>query len=269
MRISKSGTYYGKRSLEIKTPQFIISEYDYLEQSTPWHFHEMPYFMYVLKGNMFDINKKRKALCPPGSFLFHNWQDPHLNSKNTSEARGFHIEFSRDWYKKTQLSTCLWEGSGFLENPRLHHLLGQLYYEFRCNDISSKLSIELLLFQLCQNVEKEQRLEKSKKPKWIDDLKDLLNCQVENLTLANLSETLGVHPVHLSRSIPKYFSTTLGDYIRQQKTKKALTHILNSEYSLAEIAYISGFADQSHFIRCFKRYMGTTPGSFRQKFSKG
>jgi len=269
LKISKNGAYYGKRSSEIRTSQYIISEYDYLEKSTPWHFHESPYFMYVLEGNMLDVNKKRKALCPTGSFLFHNWQDPHFNQKNTSTARGFHIEFSRDWYKENQWDTSLWEGSALLENPRLHHLLGQLYYEFRCNDASSPLSIELLVLQLCENVEKDQQLEKSKKPKWIDDLKEVLNDQTEDLTLSHLSKTLGVHPVHLSRSIPKYFSTTLGDYIRQQKIKKALAYILDTKYSLTEIAYSSGFADQSHFIRCFKRYMGTTPGSFRQKFSKG
>ena len=211
--------------------------------------------------------QKAKVTLPCRKLSFS--QDPHLNSKNSNTARGFHIEFSRDWYQKSQLNIALWEGSGFLENPRLHHLLGQIYYEFRTNDISSKLSIELLLLQLCENVEIEQKYEKSKKPKWIDDLKDLLNYPPNNLSLTSLSGTLGVHPVHLSRSIPKYLSTTLGDYIRQQKTKKALVHILNRDFSLAEVAYISGFADQSHFNRCFKRYLGTTPGSYRQKLSKG
>ena len=164
MKISKSGSYYGEKSFEIRTSQFIISEYDYLEKSTPWHFHENPYFMYVIEGNMLDINKKQKSICPAGSFLFHNWQDPHLNKKESYSARGFHIEFNRNWYKERKLDLTLWEGSTLLFNPKLHHLLGQLYYEFKCNDSSSLLSIELLLLQLCEHLEKDYVDEPAPKP---------------------------------------------------------------------------------------------------------
>ncbi len=50
----------------------IFSEYDYISAKTDWHFHENPYFMYALQGNLYDINKKQKMLCPSGSFLLHN-----------------------------------------------------------------------------------------------------------------------------------------------------------------------------------------------------
>jgi len=36
-------------------------------------------------------------------------------------------------------------------------------------------------------------------------------------------------------------------------------------YNLTEIGYDSGFADQSHFIRSFKRYTGKTPKEFQQQ----
>ena len=38
-------------------------------------------------------------------------------------------------------------------------------------------------------------------------------------------------------------------------------------YNLTEIGYDSGFADQSHFIRSFKRYTGKTPKEFQQQIS--
>lgn len=265
MEISSNGTYYGERKNELRQNGFILSEYDYLEPSTPWHFHENPYFMYVLKGNMFDINKKNKVGCPAGSLVFHNWQEPHLNTKASSAARGFHIEFDRNWFAQRRLDIGLWEGSQLIQTPRLHHILAQLYYEFRNNDTASALSIELLLLQLCEGLDRRYKVNTRTNPRWISDLKSLLNEDLDNVSLDNLSSTLGIHPVHLSRSFPKYFSSTLGDYIRQLKVKKALSLLLIEEYSLTEVAFLAGFADQSHFIRCFKRYMGVTPLKFKTK----
>ena len=39
--------------------------------------------------------------------------------------------------------------------------------------------------------------------------------------------------------------------------------IAGGDRPLAEIAAEAGFADQSHFTRLFRRYLGTTPGRFR------
>jgi len=36
---------------------------------------------------------------------------------------------------------------------------------------------------------------------------------------------------------------------------------------LSSIAYATGYADQSHFTRHFKRAMGVTPGRYRQLVS--
>jgi AraC family transcriptional regulator len=65
--------------------------------------------------------------------------------------------------------------------------------------------------------------------------------------------------------MPKYLKTTLGDYVRQQKIKVAVVHLVNSKLSLTEIAYASEFSDQSHFIKVFKMYIGMTPSQFRNK----
>lgn len=75
MKILTTGQYYGAKQSEIDFTGVILSEYDYLATNTDWHEHENPYFMYVLKGNLFDINKKSKVHCEAGSFIFHNWQE--------------------------------------------------------------------------------------------------------------------------------------------------------------------------------------------------
>ena len=36
-----------------------------------------------------------------------------------------------------------------------------------------------------------------------------------------------------------------------------------SEYDLVEVAFLTGFSDQSTFSRAFKRWCGQTPGDYR------
>jgi hypothetical protein len=111
-----------------------------------------------------------------------------------------------------------------------------------------------------------------KVPDWARELKELIQDQIDtNLTLSlkEISETLHVHPTYLSREFSKYFdNVSFGDYIRKLRIEKA-THLLEtSTHSLSEIAYLTGFSDQSHFNRVFKQHMGKSPSVFRKKLSK-
>lgn len=265
MKILTKGNYYGNMRSEIRVNGIVLSEYNYEARETDWHFHENPYFMYVIQGNMYDINKKQKTACVSGDLLFHNWQDPHQNTRESKSARGFHMEFERNWFDDKRWDIDLWEGSRVLENPEIHHLLAQLYCEFKSQDSFSSVAIELLLLRLCECLSAPTF--ETKEPSWVPRLKELLHDGETPISLESLSQDLDVHPVHLSRAIPRYLSTNLGDYLRQQKVKMSLGYLMGSEFSLTEIGYICGFSDQSHFIRTFKRYFGITPSAFRRKLS--
>lgn len=268
MRILAKGEYYGEKRLEMDNKGIILSEYNYHMPKTGWHYHENPYFMYVMEGNIYDINKKRKTTCPSGSLLLHNWNEIHCNIKESNFARGFHIEFERKWFDQKKLDINLWEGSQMIENPAMHHLLGKIYFEFKCQDEFSEISIDLLLLQLCETSIAKNSIPYRNPPSWLTPLKEILHENGgEQLSLQYLSDKLGVHPVHLSRTIPKYFSATLGSYLRQQKIKTALGYLFYPKYSLTEIAYLCGFSDQSHFTRTFRSYFSITPKEFRSRLS--
>lgn len=268
MKILKTGNYYGELNSKFNSNGILFSEYSYSIPRTDWHFHENPYFMYVLHGNLYDVNKKKTTLCPPGSFLFYNWNEAHYNAKESALARGFHIEFERSWFEKNNLNLDFWEGNKKINDPRLHLLLGKLYSEFKTQDAYSALDTEILLFQLCENIGKYQNREISTRPDWLSKLLEIIEEDDSKLNLQSLSKELDIHPVHLSRAIPKYFSTTLGDYLRKNKIKKAIKLLMQKEDQLVDIAYECGFSDHSHFSRTFKSYMGMSPRDFRKKISE-
>jgi AraC-like DNA-binding protein len=117
-----------------------------------------------------------------------------------------------------------------------------------------------------------QKARTKKVPAWAKELKEIIQDQIDtNLTLSlrEISQSLNVHPAYLSREFSKYFNDlTFGDYIRKLRIEKATTLLKDSKYSLAEIAYLTGFSDQSHFTRIFKKYTGKSPAAYKKGIKK-
>lgn len=113
---------------------------------------------------------------------------------------------------------------------------------------------------------------KRKPPAWVKELKLMIQDQIDmNLTLSltNLAESVNINPTYVSRSFARYFDDlSFGEYIRKQRIDKAVQLLESTRYSLTEIAYLTGFSDQSHFTRIFKKQMGLLPSEFR-KSGKG
>ena len=117
-----------------------------------------------------------------------------------------------------------------------------------------------------------QNNSKKKIPAWAKELKEIIQDQIDtNLTLSlkEISKGLDVNPSYLSREFSKYFENlSFGEYIRKLRIEKAMQLMKTSTYSLTEIAYLTGFSDQSHFTRIFKKHSGKNPSIFRKGLKK-
>jgi YesN/AraC family two-component response regulator len=109
-----------------------------------------------------------------------------------------------------------------------------------------------------------------KTPPWVQELKQIIQDQIDsNITLGEISKSLEINPSYLSREFSKHFdSLSFGDYIRKSRIEKAIKLIEQNELSLTEIAYLTGFSDQSHFTRIFKQHVGTSPSTYRKEWKK-
>jgi len=56
----------------------------------------------------------------------------------------------------------------------------------------------------------------------------------------------------------------IGEYVHRMRVRAACEQMLAPQRSLAEISLATGFADQSHFTRVFRRVTGMSPGAFRK-----
>ncbi|MGN6439930.1 MAG: chromate resistance protein ChrB domain-containing protein [Agriterribacter sp.] len=107
-------------------------------------------------------------------------------------------------------------------------------------------------------------------PAWAKKLRELIQDHIDtSLTLKELSKDLDVNPSYLSRKFSKHFDNlSFGEYIRKQRIEKAIELMAVSHYSLTDIAYFTGFSDQSHFTRIFRKHTGVNPSEYRKKITK-
>jgi transcriptional regulator GlxA family with amidase domain len=52
-------------------------------------------------------------------------------------------------------------------------------------------------------------------------------------------------------------------YLAAQRIERAKQLLRSTSLTPSEVALSTGFADQSHFTKVFRRIAGTTPGRFR------
>ncbi|HYC85832.1 MAG TPA: helix-turn-helix domain-containing protein, partial [Chryseosolibacter sp.] len=133
-------------------------------------------------------------------------------------------------------------------------------------------SEEQLLMDVFNKYLKQQTKDNKRIPRWARELREIIQDQIDTnlaLSLKEISKGLNLHPAYLSRAFSKYFDNlSFGEYIRKLRIEKAIQLLENSDYPLADIAYLTGFSDQSHFIRIFKKHTGMPPSIYRKQRQK-
>ncbi len=84
-----------------------------------------------------------------------------------------------------------------------------------------------------------------------------------NILLEDLATVTGVNASRLHRQFKKATGQPLHQYVMGQRVKRARELLSSSKLSVAEIAYVTGFADQSHLTRVMRQHTGLTPKAFR------
>lgn len=130
--------------------------------------------------------------------------------------------------------------------------------------------VEQLLLQVYDQFLKQKKGQKT--PQWAKALREMIQDQLDtNLTMSlrEVSQELEINPAYLSREFSKHFDNlSFGDYMRNARIEKARQLIETTGHSLTEIAYLTGFSDQSHFNRIFKKHTGESPSLYRKSLKR-
>ncbi len=81
--------------------------------------------------------------------------------------------------------------------------------------------------------------------------------------IEDMAQRMGISPYHMIRQFKAAFGLTPHQFLIQCRVRRA-QQLLGEGKSVIEAAYATGFCDQSHFDRCFRRIVRLTPSEYKQ-----
>ena len=85
------------------------------------------------------------------------------------------------------------------------------------------------------------------------------------LTIERLAREVGLSPAHFARAFKQTMGRAPHQYLLALRLERARRLLETTQATLSDIAQRTGFADQAHFTRLFKRVFGTTPGALARR----
>jgi AraC-like DNA-binding protein len=87
-----------------------------------------------------------------------------------------------------------------------------------------------------------------------------------NIKMGDVANQVQMTENTFSRFFQKQSFRSFSDFLTDLRLGKACKLILESDKTISEIGYLSGFNNLANFNRLFKKYRGFTPNEFRKKY---
>ncbi len=247
-----------------KIPFFELRYVKNIPACTKMHLHEELTLTIIKEGSLKIIFNEKSFDLLPNDIVIINEQIPHCATINKKSYDGYVLYLNKKFLLRNSLQFSL-----------AYELIQDktIYDEFLllCTCLldknSSILEKEEKLFNFCFLTfpqENKDFLEKKTEENLANKIKNYLDINyLEDLSLEELSLEFGVSIVHLIRVFKNDFGLPIHSYILNKKVHKA-KELLDTNISMVEVAQNSGFFDQSHLNRSFKRVFQLTPKQFKK-----
>lgn len=86
----------------------------------------------------------------------------------------------------------------------------------------------------------------------------------EQLTVSNICKDLYMSKTGLYTIARDMFGMGISDYVREKRIERGKRFLAETDLSITQIAYETGFSDANYFTRVFKTEVGTSPRAYRE-----
>ncbi len=265
----------------------IIEDAKFLEglSSYATHSHNCYEIIYIKEGNLsINISDKQYDVKAP-SLIFVSKLEQHSLSVKGNAYKRYYLCISpilagnmiRDYSLLTVLSNRPEDFCHILDvslvEKQMDKIFSDLIFEHEnqlpySTERQTSLLLELLItiYRLNPNLFSNEN-DKSISVIWKIQCRLEQNCN-EHFTLASLAEEYHMSTCYLSHLFKKVTGYPLMQYLTMCRLSLARQLLSESNLSITDIVYNTGFSDSSNFARLFKREMNLTPKEFRRKYKK-
>ena len=222
------------------------------------HEHHMTHICVVLDGGFIERDKR-------------SWRDVAPGTVRVSGGARHDIDFSPNG------ATCLvleiddppfggLSAARFIEkDARLGAIARQIGHSTTKRDPAARIHTDNLTTEFLAQIVRRLNGKTTTPPPWLERIRDLIHDNTGSTSVEDLAREAGVHRVHLARTFRDHYGVPVTRYARQVRVQSALTLLATGSISLSQLAFETGFADQSHLTREVRAAVGATPGAIRSR----
>jgi AraC family transcriptional regulator len=260
----------GARLDALSTGGFSVTDARYDEPHTlPPHAHQRSVVVFVLGGLVRERFGSRLEDCARGTALTIPAGHSHSETFTNRPTHGLIVEIGDDKACALRLGSTGLCRHAAIRGHQIAALGDALYREFRSPDDATPLAVDGLLLQLAAAATRDGRRPPPIRPRWLVSVTDAIRAELKApLRIADLAHDAGVHPVYLARAFRRHYGCSPADFIRRLRVDAARTALAGTDLPISAVARLTGFADQSHLTRIFRRAVGTSPGCYRRELRR-
>jgi AraC family transcriptional regulator len=257
---------FGVTRREVNAGDFLLTESEYAPGlRTQAHAHSMTSLVFGLSGGLEQVHGSRSGDLEPRTLLVLPRNVVHSDQVGAMGCSCLFVSIGPGKLETIKRYTPVLESVRFATGDRIGSIAKAIYHESWTHDSVRGLAVEGLVYGLLASLSREPAPRNERNAPWLSRLHDRLAAECTRpLILADLAREAGVHPIYLARAFAREYGISLSRFIRTRRIEWAMDQLRQSNDTIGEIALAAGFFDQSHFTRCFKRTVGTTPARFRQ-----
>lgn len=266
-----------------RLPAKIVEHKNYGKVCIPNHWHKSLEMTYVLKYSHCEISVNgRKHILKENNIVLINSGEIHgvesqpVKLENTIIGISIIIDykFLKENYENfDNIVFVLDENKKELELMKDKFKEIMKIYDSKENNEFYYIKVISLIYEiiylLFHNFMEEKKLSSViKTQKHIDRLKKITQYINENyreaITLEEVAYYFGLSREHLARNFKKYMDITFKEYLTSVRLYNANKELMNTDYSVLQIALDNGFPDARSFINKFKEVYNETPNKYRK-----
>ncbi|WP_262113998.1 AraC family transcriptional regulator [Aeromonas sp. Marseille-Q5825] len=228
----------------------------------------------ITGGHSHYLNQRSLQEVGPGSLVLMNPEEVHACNPIADQPWSYLMFYlDTDWLRSQQEEAGL--GSEFRpfdmtasRDPLLYQGLQHLHHQLvkAPDPLAREVACHLFSRQLLARLTPARWDDRP--PQHLQRAAELMqDDSASPLSLSQLSAVAGLTPSHFVRAFSHHYGMTPHAYLLDRRIRHART-LLKQGQPLAEVALASGFADQAHFQRQFKRRVATTPGQYRTQLAR-
>ena len=246
------------------------------------HWHEDIEFLYVIEGTMEYVVNGEAIHLKAGEGIFVNSKRIHSNQSKKGEMCVFYCAIIHPSY------LC---ASTYIEQKYVAPLLGSNSFDYLLlnrqdwtkqiiDDIehlfetsdTKTLEIEILevSFRILRYLYSNTNLSGVQNPPpsiHVNTFKSMMlfiqEHYMEKISLEEIADAGNVGKTLCAKLFKKYASKTPGEYLIQYRITKSMQLLTETDQSITEIAYATGFTSASHYTKTFREVNGCTPKEYR------